>query len=47
MTNYTMDCYETKREILNFSKKISEGINKQGKKFIVICNMDCLKVKVV
>lgn len=22
MTNYTMDCYETKREILNFSKKI-------------------------
>ena len=27
MTNYTMDCYETKREI-------SEGINKQGKKFI-------------
>ena len=34
MNNYTMDCYETKREILNFSKKISEGINKQGKKFI-------------
>ena len=34
MINYTMDCYEMKREILNFSKKISEGINKQGKKFI-------------
>ena len=34
MTNYTMDCYETKREILNFSKKISEGLNKKGIKFV-------------
>lgn len=34
MTNYTMDCYETKREILNFSKKISKGLNKKGIKFV-------------
>lgn len=34
LINYTMDCYETKREILNFSKKISEGLNKKGTKFI-------------
>lgn len=37
MINYTMDCYETKREILNFSKKVSEGLNKKGIKFI--CDM--------
>ena len=47
MINYTMDCYETKREIINFSKKISEGINKRGKKFVSICNMGCQKAKVV
>lgn len=34
MINYTMDCYETKREILNFSKKISEGLNKNQIKFV-------------
>ena len=34
MNNYTMEVYETKREILNFSKKISEGLNKRGRKFI-------------
>lgn len=34
MNNYTMDCYETKREILNFSKKISDGLNKSAKKFV-------------
>ena len=28
MNNYTMDCYETKREILNFSKKMTIGLNK-------------------
>ena len=26
MNNYTMDCYEMKREILNFSKKMSKGL---------------------
>ena len=25
MNNYTMNCYEIKREISNFSKKISKG----------------------
>lgn len=34
MTNYTMECYEMKREILNFSKKISRGLNKKESKFI-------------
>ena len=37
MNNYTMEVYETKREILNFSKKISEGLNKRERKFI--CDM--------
>lgn len=34
LLNYTIDCYETKREILNFSKKLSEGLNKSDTKFI-------------
>ena len=34
MNNYTMDCYEMKREILNFSKKMSKGLNKKVFKFI-------------
>ena len=34
MNNYTMEVYETKREILNFSKKISEGLDKKERKFI-------------
>lgn len=38
MNNYTMDCYETKREILNFSKKISKGLNKKQIKFV--CDME-------
>lgn len=33
MTNYTTETYQTKRDILNFSKKISEGIKKSTKKF--------------
>ncbi len=37
MNNYTMDCYETKREILNFSKKLSGGLNKKVIKFV--CDM--------
>ncbi len=37
MINYTTDCYETKREILNFSKKISKGTNKKEIKFV--CDM--------
>ncbi len=37
MNNYTMDCYETKREILNFSKKLSKGLNKKITRFV--CDM--------
>lgn len=35
MTNFTMNCYEMKREILNFSKKISKGVNKSTSKFVM------------
>lgn len=34
MNNYTQNIYEMKREILNFSKKISKGLNKSESKFI-------------
>ena len=37
MSNYIMDCYEMKREILNFSQKVSKGLNKKGIKFV--CDM--------
>lgn len=30
MNNYTMDCYETKREILNFSKKNDKWIKEKS-----------------
>ena len=35
MNNYTTNLYEMKREIVNFSKKISEGLNKSNAKFIL------------
>lgn len=35
MINYTTDTYELKREIVNFSKKISKGLNKSTAKFII------------
>ena len=35
MNNYTTNSYEMKREIVNFSKKISEGLNKSNTKFIL------------
>ena len=35
MNNCTMNSYEMKRDILNFSKKISEGVNKSTLKFIM------------
>ena len=35
MNNYTMDLYELKREIANFSQKISKGLNKSTTKFIM------------
>lgn len=34
MNNFTTNTYEMKREILNFSKKISNGLNKPTDKFI-------------
>lgn len=35
MTNYTMNAYEMKRDLINFSKKISEGLTKPEQKFIM------------
>ena len=35
MNNFTTNIYEMKREILNFSKKVSNGINKSTNKFVM------------
>ena len=35
MNNYTMNTYEVKRDLLNFSKKISEGVNNPTTKFVM------------
>lgn len=35
MNNFTTNIYEMKREILNFSKKVSDGINKSTSKFVM------------
>lgn len=35
MNNFTTNIYEMKREILNFSKKVSNGINKSTSKFVM------------
>ena len=32
---YTTDLYKTKREIVNFSKKVTEGVNKSTSKFVM------------
>lgn len=35
MNNFTANTYEMKREIVNFSKKISKGVNKSTSKFVM------------
>ena len=35
MTNFTTNTYEMKRKIVNFSKKISDGLDKSTRKFIM------------
>ena len=35
MNNFTTNTYEMKREILNFSKKVSEGLNNPTTKFVM------------
>ena len=35
MNNFTTNSYEMKREIVNFSKKISNGVNKSSSKFVM------------
>ena len=35
MNYYTTDLYETKREIVNFSKKATKNVNKSTSKFVM------------
>ena len=35
MTNFTMYTYELKRDLMNFSKKISTGLSKSDSKFLM------------
>lgn len=35
MNNFTTNTYEFRREIVNFSKKVSEGVNKPTTKFVM------------
>ena len=35
MNIYTMNFYEVKRDLINFSKKVSEGVNKPITKFVM------------
>ena len=35
MNNFTMNAYEVKRDLLNFSKKVSHGVNQPTAKFIM------------
>ena len=35
MNNYTMNAYEMKRDLLNFSKKVSHGVNQPTAKFVM------------
>ena len=35
MNNFTTNCYEMKREIYNFSQKMSSGLNKSTTKFVL------------
>ena len=35
MNNFPMDAYGMKRDLLNFSKKISHGVNQPTAKFVM------------
>ena len=35
MNNFTMNTYEMKRELINFSERIAKGVNKATSKFIM------------
>lgn len=47
MNNYTMNTYEVKRNLMNFSKNISEGLNKSTSKFIMDMEYGLAKSKSV
>lgn len=35
MNNYTINTYEMKRDLINYSKKISKGLNKSTSKLVM------------
>ena len=47
MNNFTTNTYEVKRKIVNFSKNISEGLNKSTKKFVMDMEYGLAKSKSV
>ena len=47
MNNCTMNTYEMKRKIVNFSKNISEGLNKSTSKFVMDMEYGLAKSKSV
>lgn len=47
MNNYTMNTYEVKRDLVNFSKNISEGLNKSTSKFVMDMEYGLAKAKSV
>ena len=44
MTNFTANTYEMKREIMNFCKKISRGVNSFLFKKLILCDIIILRV---
>ena len=46
MNNFTTNTYEMKRDISNFSKKISKGVKKDTQSSLWIWNMALEKVQV-
>lgn len=47
MNNYTMNTYEMKRDLINYSKKISNGINKSTSKLVMDLEYEISKSKSV
>ena len=35
LSNYNINSYEVKRDLITFSKKVSKGLSKQEKKYVV------------
>lgn len=46
MNNFNTNLYETKREIINYSNKITEGLKSQQLNLLWICYMVYRRIKV-